>query len=56
MAKVDVAHLRNMKYVKKLDFSMVNTDFFKHQAHKVTDSNNLCQSPCRHVSTHAKGL
>lgn len=56
MAKVDVAHLRNMKYVKKLDFSMVNTDFFKNQAHKVADSNNLCQSHCRHVSTHAKGL
>ncbi len=56
VAKADVAHLRNMKYVKNWDFPMVNTDLFLHQAHTLADSNNVCQSPCRNVSTHAKGL
>lgn len=56
MAKADAAHLRNMKYVKNWDFLMVNPDSLSHQAHILADSNNVCQSPCRNVSTHAKGL
>lgn len=55
MAKADVAHLRNMKYAKNRDFPMVNTDLLLHRARTLADL-NVCQSPCRNVSTHAKGL
>lgn len=45
-----------MKYVEDWDFPVVNRDWFLHQALTLADSNNVCQSPCRNVSTHAKGL
>lgn len=42
----DVAHLR--KYLKTCDVF--------HQVYRLADSNNMCQSHCWNVRTHAKGL